>query len=125
MATQAAGTATPPPADQAATTGLGDDDETTLYGSLPADFWSDDLVTAEAAAEPDSPDAPEATEPAGSGTAFAELQELFPGRVLEVTKDATVPPAGAEFDTEEQAPDEDDEGYDDPDQSRISFGPEN
>jgi hypothetical protein len=121
------------------------------YATLPADFWGDEggveLAPPEgepafAEGEQERPAAPEADAPGDEQEteepllqAFAELQRLFPGRVIEVV----APPAEAEgaFDdasavSPDDAPhaDEDDEvnddGNDEPDgktQPAISFVP--
>lgn len=144
--------------------GLSAEDETTLYGPLPGDFWGDDSDRSpdlrQPAKQPDrQPDGQEdgqedgrraegqqsdgrlpdqkrsagqeavAGEARTGGTAFAELQELFPGRILEIIKEPNVSEAQAEVD--DAGPDalqglgeDDSEGYDDPDQSRLSFGPD-
>lgn len=118
---------------------------------MPAGFWGDDDLQAppfDDQPAPDSDDLPGApasddaaepftTEPAADGssdqeaptaapegTAFAELQALFPGRIIEVIKhrEAAAPPV--EGDSDDRAePDVDGEGYDDPDQAQLSFGP--
>ncbi len=57
---------------------------------------------------------------------MAELQELFPGRILEFVREKRTPPGGGLADETEPAGGEEEtdaEGYDDPDQAQLSFGP--
>lgn len=125
--------------DSSAEPAIGDGDETTLYGPLPEGFWEEDDPAAPLApaglddrAGPtpaeveERPDHSEPAERPAGGSSMAELQELFPGRILEFVREKRTPPGSGLADETEPAGDEgetDAEGYDDPDQAQLSFGP--
>ena len=71
-------------------------------------------------------DEPPTTAKGGAGTSLAELQELFPGRIIEVMRNpepTATDAAGDEAVPVDAEGDLDAEGYDDPDQAQLSFGP--
>lgn len=117
----------PPPTDQAA---FIPDDVALGFEDLPADFWEVPAHEAHSALLEDPPPSPPRQAsvqadavPSPVQEAFAQLQSLFPGRVLEVR------PAISE--TELELTDEDSagdglaavDGYDDEDQDGLRFGP--
>jgi len=82
------------------------------YEALPPGFWDDYGEPAAASDEPPQGAAP--------GSALAQLQRLFPGRVIEFRPHAAAdePAAEAAPDAEGEVP----QGYDDEGQDRLEFG---